>query len=135
MLIDEHLRRAESFEQSVGKLDPIEDTELFIVLLMRAATNRVNAAVHALDVTEEGPVAAGMRVGDLNHSYKPRLEGELPQEVQHLFSRLKYIEDLRPEYARGPRLLTAEIAESCRRAYADIVTGTDAIFARRKEAA
>lgn len=133
MLISEHLSRAASFEASAAKLDPIQDTELYVVFLMRAATQRVNAALHALGVTD--PVASAVRIGDLNHSYKPRLEGDLPAEVQQTFAPLKYIEDLRPEYVRGPRLLTPELAAACRRAYDDIVARTTAIIERRKETA
>src|SRR4051812_36949158 len=106
MLIDEHLARASSFEKSAARLDPIDDTELWIVFLMRAGTGRINAALHVLGLTEDGPVAAGARVGDMNHSYKPRLDFELPEEVRILFGHLKLIEDLRPEYVRGPSLLT-----------------------------
>lgn len=133
MLISEHLARALSFETSAAKLDPIQDTELYVVFLMRAATARVNAALHALGVTD--PVAAGVRIGDLNHSYKPRLEGELPAEVRQIFEPLKYIEDLRPEYVRGPLLLTPELVAACRRSHDDIVARTTAIIESRKEAA
>lgn len=133
MLIDEHLARAASFEASAAKLDAIQDTELYVVFLMRAATARVNAALHALGVTY--PVAAGARTGDLNHSYKPRLEGELPAQVQPMFAALKYIEDLRPEYVRGPLLLTPDLAAACRRAHDEVVARTSAILEQRKEAA
>ena len=133
MLVSEHLARAASFEASAAKLDPIEDTELYVVFLMRAGTARVNAALHALGVTD--PVATGGRIGDLNHSYKPVLEGELPAEVPPMFASLKFIEDLRPEYVRGPLLLTPELAAACARAYDDIVARTTAVIERRKEAA
>jgi len=133
MVISEHLARAASFETSAAKLDAIHDTELYVIFLMRAATARVNAALHALGVTD--PVAAGARTGDLNHSYKPQLEGDLPPEVQPMFAALKYIEDLRPEYVRGPLLLTPERVAACRRAHDDIVTRTTAIIERRKEVA
>lgn len=135
MLIDEHLARALSFEKSAAKLDPVEDAELWIVFLMRAGTGRVNAALHALGITENGPVAAGARIGDMNHSYKPSLDVELPEEVRVLFRHLKFIEDLRPEYVRGPNVLTPELAGACRSAYEEIVAGTTAILQRRKEAA
>src|SRR5690348_2680942 len=105
MLIREHLERAIGFEKSLAKLDPICDSELYIIFLMRAATNRMNAALHALDVTQEGPVEAGERIGDLNHSYKPPLRVGVPADVQKLLTALKSIEDLRPQYVRGPDLL------------------------------
>jgi hypothetical protein len=132
MQTQEHLRRAESFERSAGKLDPIEDTELYVVFMMRAGTNRVNAALHAMGVTDVQASAA--RVGDLNHSYKPRLEGKLPAPVEQMFEPLKYIEDLRPQYVRGPQTLTPQIARECRQAYDDIVARTEQVIGRAKEA-
>ena len=135
MLIREHLERAAAFEAGIAKLDPVEDTELYVVFLMRAATNRMNAALHALDVTEEGPVAPGKRVGDLNHSYKPALYVELPVEVQALLRELASIEDLRPQYVRGPDLLTFELAAACSRSHQAVVAGTSDIIARGKATA
>lgn len=135
MLVDEHLARALSFEKSAAKLDPVEDAPLWIVFLMRAGTGRVNAVLHALGITEEGPVAAGARIGDMNHSYKPSLCVELPQEVHVLLRHLKFIEDLRPEYVRGSNGLTPELAGACRGAYEEIVAGTTAILERRREPA
>lgn len=133
MKISEHLARAESFERSIGKLDPLADAELYVVFLMRAATNRVNAALHALGVTDT--VASEARVGDLNHTYKPKLECDLPAEVQRMFEPLKFLEDLRPEYVRGPLPFTAALADECRRAHAAVVERTSAAIERRREAA
>lgn len=135
MLIREHLERAAAFESSIAKLDPVEDTELYVVFLMRAATNRMNAALHVLDLTDEGPVAAGERVGDLNHSYKPALYVVLTAEVKALLRELASIEDLRPQYVRGPDLLTPELAAACSRAHQTVVAGTSDIIARRNETA
>jgi hypothetical protein len=133
MRIHEHLERAEAFERSVAKLDPIRDTELFVVFLMRAATSRMNAALHALGVTEEGPVAAGVRVADLNHSYKPPLDVEVSADVRKLLGLLKTIEDLRPQYVRGPDLLTPELAAACKRAHEEIVSGTSRLLESNSE--
>jgi hypothetical protein len=132
MLIRDHLARVESFDRSLARLDPIDDTELYVVFLMRAATNRVNAALHALDLTEEGPVARTVRIGDMNHTYKPPMDFELPGELHAAFRALKSIEDLRPEYVRGPQRLTPQLAASCRQAYAEVVAATDAILKREK---
>lgn len=133
MEIAEHLARAESFERSAAKLDPIEDAPLYVVFLMRAGTNRVNAALHALGVTDT--TASAARVGDLNHTYKPRLEGILPPEVQRMFAPLKFLEDLRPDYVRGPLVPTREIAEACGKAHTEIVALTAAVIEQRRQAA
>lgn len=125
MQVEEHLRRAAGFEGSAAKLDPVQDTELYVVFLMRAGTNRVNAALHAMGMTDVQPSAA--RIGDLNHTYKPPLPGEPPREVKAMFEPLKYLEDLRPQYVRGPLILTPALVKSCRRAYDDIVARSTAI--------
>ncbi len=133
MQIQEHLRRAASFEASARKLDPVADTELYVVYLMRAGTNRVNAALHALGITDAQSSAA--RIGDLNHTYKPPLPAEPPAEVKAMFEPLSFIENLRPEYVRGPSKLTAELVKSCRRAHEEVVARSTAIIDRLKELA
>lgn len=129
MQIDDHLEKAEAFERSLAKLDPITDTELFVVFLMRACTNRLNAALHGLDFTTEAPASSG-RIGDLNHTYKPKLDTAPPEELRPVFERLSYIEELRADFVRGPKLLTAAEVAECRAAHADITTRTSRIFER-----
>jgi len=123
----EHLKRAASFEASLAKLDPLKDGALYVVFLMRAGTNRVNAALHVMGITDV--TASAHRVGDLNHSYKPRLEGELPAEVQRMFQPLSYIENLRPEYVRGGQALTPDVVKQCRKAHEEIVKYTGPFLA------
>lgn len=126
MDVSRHLTRAKSFEASLAKLDPIEDSALYIVFLMRAGTNRVNAALHAMGITDVTPSAN--RVGDLNHTYKPRLEGTLPREVEQMFQPLSFIENLRPQHVRGSQTLTPDLVKQCREAYEQIVANTTDIM-------
>lgn len=129
MKISAHLEKAEAFERSLAKLNPIEDTELFVVFLMRACTNRLNAALHALGFTTEAPASSG-QIGDLNHTYKPKLDTPPPDELRSAFERLSYIEELRADFVRGPRLLTeAEVAE-CRAAHVEVTMRTSRVFER-----
>ena len=130
MEIQDHLRRAASFEASARKLDPVADTELYVVYLMRAGTSRVNAALHALGITDVQSSAA--RIGDLNHTYKPPLPAEPPAEVRAMFEPLAFIENLRPQYVRGPAKLTPALAQQCRRAHEDVVARSTAILERLK---
>lgn len=129
MKITDHMEKAEAFERSLAKLNPIEDTELFVVFLMRACTNRLNAALHGLDFTTEAPAGNG-RIGDLNHTYKPRLDTAPPEELRPVFKRLGYIEELRADFVRGPRLLTETEVAECRAAHAEITTRINRIFER-----
>ena len=129
MKISLHLEKAEAFERSLEKLNPIEDTELFVVFLMRACTNRLNAALHALDFTTDAPVNSG-RIGDLNHTYKPKLDTPPPSELQSAFENLSYIEELRADFVRGPKLLAADEVVKCRAAHAESKRRTSLIFER-----
>jgi len=129
----EHLSRAASFEASLAKLDPLKDGALYVVFLMRAGTNRVNAALHVMGITDVQ--ASAGRVGDLNHTYKPLLEVELPEEVKRMFQPLSFIENLRPTYVRGLAPLTPALAKQCREAYEEIVARTDPFLDRVKERA
>lgn len=129
----EHLRRAASFEASLAKLDPLKDGALYVVFLMRAGTNRVNAALHVMGITDVE--ASANRVGDLNHTYKPRLEGALPAEVGRMFQPLSFIENLRPQYVRGALPLTPDLVRQCRQAYEEIVAHTNPILEFIKEGA
>lgn len=131
MKVAEHLRRAESFEVGASKLDPLEDTALYVVFLMRAATNRVNAALHALGLTTEEVTGAGLKIGDLNHTYKPKLDVALPPAMQEAFKHLAFLEDLRPEFVRGPGALDERMVEACRAAYAEIREKTDSVINTR----
>lgn len=129
MKISTHLEKAEAFERSLARLDPTEDTELFVVFLMRACTNRLNAALHTLDFTTEALASDG-RIGDLNHTYKPKLDTPPPDELRSVFERLSYIEELRADFVRGPRLLTETEVAQCRAAHVEITTRTSGIFER-----
>ncbi len=129
MKVSLHLETAEAFERSLEKLNPTEDTELFVIFLMRACTNRLNAALHALDFTTDAPVSSG-RIGDLNHTYKPKLDTPPPSELQSAFECLSYIEELRDDFVRGPKLLAAAEVAECRAAHTEIKRQTSLISER-----
>jgi hypothetical protein len=131
MRIRDHLSKAGAFERSIAKLDPIEDGALYVVFLMRAATNRVNAALHALGITSDGP-ATPAKPGDLNHSYKPKLITPVPDELRAAFKHLAFIEGLRPDYVRGPKPVDDATRAACKTAYAGIRRDTDTILAQKR---
>lgn len=129
MKIPEHLAKAGAFERAFAKLDPVEDGELYIVLLMRAGTNRVNAALHALGITTDSTAPPPNTVGDLNHTYKPPLAVEIPEQMQQIFKRLSFIESLRSDYVRGSKTVDHDLAAACDTAYAYIRSETQRILA------
>jgi hypothetical protein len=129
MKIEEHIRKAEAFEATLARLDPLADGELYSVFLMRAATNRVNAALHALGATTDGPATA-TQVGDLNHTYKPPLKAPVPGPLAAAFTELAFIENLRPDFVRGPKPMDAATAARARAAFARIKDDTAAILGK-----
>ena len=131
MKISEHLTKADAFERSAAKLDPPQDTALYVVMLLRAATNRVNAALHVLGTTTEG-AAAPVKLGDLNHTYKPKLNVPVPDELRAAFKNLALIEDLRTDYVRGNKPADSALLNAWRAAYAEIRRDTDPILSRER---
>ena len=87
----------------------------------------MNAALHALGITPESPVAEG-QVGDLNHTYKPELPVAVPTSLQESFRQLKFIEDLRTDFVRGSTPLDRDTAAACAAAYAAIELETKRIL-------
>lgn len=127
MNIDEHLYKAAAFERALAKLDPLDDAELYAVFLMRAGTNRLNAALHALEVTRaDGPTAT--HLGDLNHTYKPPMKAPPPAALSGAFAALTYIENLRPDYVRGAAEMDDATASRAHEAYRRIVDETATVL-------
>lgn len=127
MHIDEHLKKAAAFEASLARLDPLKDGELYAVFLMRAGTNRVNAALHALGATTDGAATERM-LGDLNHTYKPPMRSPVPAALKAAFEELAFIENLRPDFVRGTKSVDADTARRAQAAYARIRADTVAVL-------
>ena len=131
MKTSEHLTKADAFDRSAAKLDPARDTALYVVMLLRAGTNRVNAALHVLGTTTDG-AATPAKLGDLNHTYKPKLNVPVPDELRAAFVHLALIENMRTDYVRGNKPADTAILNACRVAYAGICRDTDPILARER---
>lgn len=131
MKVCEHLIKAEAFDRSAAKLDPASDTALYFIMLLRAGTNRVNAALHVLGTTTDG-AATPAKLGDLNHTYKPKLNEPVPDELRAAFTHLDLIENLRADYVRGNKPADAAILNASRAAYAGIRRATDPLLARER---
>jgi hypothetical protein len=130
MKTSEHLTKADAFERSAAKLDPTQDTALYVVMLLRAATNRVNAALHVLGTTTTEGAATSVKLGDLNHTYKPKLNVPVPIELRAAFENLALIEDLRTDYVRGNKSADTALLNAWRAAYAGIRRDTDPMLTR-----
>ena len=130
MKIEEHLLKADAFERAAAKLAPQIDSALYVVYLLRAGTNRVNAALHALKTTTDVKATAE-KLGDLNHTYKPKLNVPVPEELRAAFTHLALIEEMRTDYVRGDKFLDAAMLDTCNAAYRGICDDTTRLQARR----
>lgn len=130
MKIAEHLKKAQAFEAALARLDPVEDGEIYAVFLMRAATNRLNAALHALGTTTDG-AATNAKLGDLNHTYKPPMKSPVPAPLAESFRELAFIENLRPDFVRGPANMDRATAERAQAAHAHVKRDTDAVLGKQ----
>ncbi len=130
MKIEEHLLKADAFERAAAKLAPQTDSALYVVYLLRAGTNRVNAALHALRTTTDGKPTAE-KLGDLNHTYKPELNVPVPGELRAAFGHLALIEEMRTDYVRGDKFLDAAMLDACNGAYRGICDDTAPLLTLR----
>src|SRR5690242_17072946 len=100
-------------EELRGRLDPVEDFELWMWTSMTATTNGLNACLHHVGLTKASPYyphqIPGLYVapvpvdgkwqelfaepGDLIHTGLNSLKGKIPQEIESLARELEKIED------------------------------------------
>ncbi len=137
MEISIHLEKMARLDNLRGRLDPLEDFELWMWASMTAATNGLNACLHHVGLTKPSPYYAhqipGMYVapvpvngkwrelfaepGDLIHTDVNSFAGKIPPHLESLARELETIEDLREPYVRGGKDATPEICKSCDAAY------------------
>jgi hypothetical protein len=129
-----HLEKISRLEELRGRLDPVEDFELWMWTSMTAATNGFNACLHHVGLTKASPYyphqIPGLYVapvpvdgkwqelftepGDLIHTGLDSLKGKVPEEIESLARELEKIEDLREPYVRGGKEPSAEFAKYAR---------------------
>ena len=131
MHIDAHLLKISRLECSRSRLDPMADFELWFWATMQAGTHALNAALHHAGLTTEHnafPTQPGVYLvpqddgtlvpqllapGDVLHLGRPRIEGELPADVQRMAHAMETIEAYRDPCVRQGRPATPEIADEC----------------------
>ena len=137
MLIQDHIKRVQTFERALSRLDLHADMQLYIWFLEKAGAHCMNAALHAWGITPEIPKGAEAveppdenakwedaafyhnmaRAGDWIHSrYKP--DGvETTQEAEILLKKMFFIEEERADYVRGNKPLSDEMFAKFKEAY------------------
>jgi hypothetical protein len=132
-----HLEKMSRLEELRGRLNPVEDFELWMWTSMTAATNGFNACLHHVGLTKASPYYAhqipGLYVapvpvhgkwqelfaepGDLIHTGLDSLKGKIPEEIEALARELEKIEDLREPYVRGGKEPSAHVCQTCEAGY------------------
>ena len=136
MKVAGHLEKVERFEDLRQRLDKVDDFALWFWVVMNSGTNALNAALHSAGITEAVdcyPVQPGVYLepgyppgtftpvlrplGDILHAGRPRIEAELPPDLQRMVKAMEVIEGYRDPCIRFGREATAEIVADCEAAY------------------
>ncbi|MFG1357953.1 hypothetical protein [Xanthobacter pseudotagetidis] len=141
MEIAVHMEKVGRLEDLLGRLDPQDDFELYMWTCMTAGTQALNAAMHALGVTEPGrlyphqipgiyvepePVDGRWRLvmaapGDVIHLGLPPVARPVPAVLEEASGYLTAIEDLREVYVRGGEAIMPDVVALCQAAYGDLM--------------
>jgi hypothetical protein len=150
MEVAAHKEKIVRLDDLRGRLDPVEDFELWMWASMTAATNALNACLHQLGLTEPGPYfphqIPGLYVapepgspgrwktlfaapGDVIHIGLPPFEGEIPGRIQEAARALDRIEQFREPYVRGHQPITPDLGDRCGAAYRTCMSILEGILA------
>ncbi|HUA52700.1 MAG TPA: hypothetical protein VMB81_11080 [Candidatus Sulfotelmatobacter sp.] len=150
MEIAAHEEKIARLSDLIGRLDPIEDFEIWMWACMSAATNALNAALHHLGVTqpfdyfphqipglyvEPKPIAPWRwkrmfaEPGDVIHIGLPPCRAPVPERILAAAAGLHVIEDLRETHVRGGQPVTRELAAACADAYRGAMAAFQTILA------
>ena len=141
MKIASHLEKFRRLDETLRRLEPGRDQELWIWTAMNAGVHLLNAALHACGATTESDAfhsqveglyavpdrTAGtlhdamLAPGDVMHVGQPPLAAPLPVAIERASKALRTIEDLRERFVRGSERADASLQHDWRVAYASCV--------------
>jgi len=135
MNIASHLEKIRRLQSLRGRLQPLEDFELWFWSTMTAGTHAVNAALHDAGVTPQesafpsqpgvylvddgagGHAPALRAAGDVLHVGRPPIAAPVPRDVQDMMDAMEIIESYRDPCVRDGLVPTPEIVDRCDTAY------------------
>jgi hypothetical protein len=137
MIIASHLEKIARLNDLRGRLDPIEDFELWFWSTMTAGTNAVNAALHHAGITpgeSAFPSQPGVyyvpfagqaesyrpvlkSIGDVLHVGRPPIAAPVPADISEMMREMEVIEHYRDPCTRGDMAINADIVGSCDKAF------------------
>lgn len=131
MHINAHLLKISRLQRSRSRLDPLGDFELWFWATMMAGTHALNAVLHHAGLTSDHhafamqpgvylvPQPGGeltptlCAAGDVLHIGRPRIERELPADVQRMAKAMETIETYRDPCVREGQAPTPETVAVC----------------------
>lgn len=131
MNLASHLEKIVKLEALRARLDPLEDFELWFWSAMNAGTQAVNAALHHAGITRADdvfPTQPGVYLvrqpdnalqpafhplGDILHVGRPKVAGQIPEDVAKMMRQMEVIEQHRDPCVRGERQPTRAITDEC----------------------
>lgn len=147
MRIVDHRAKITAFERAMGKLESPEDWRLYVWMIEKAATQRMNAAFHAWGLTPVYPAGAVdlplmpkpageafqdagryqvmAERGDLIHVRFLGKDLALSEESECALATMEFIERERVEIVRGEEPQTETTRQKWRGAYHELVRITD----------
>ena len=150
MRIEEHVEKFRRFDALRHRFDPLAEFELWYWMGLSGGTAIINAALHAVGVTQEdasfatqvpdiyvemqpdGGWSHHVRFGrDLIHVGLPPIEAPLPEPLDQIFALMGTIERHRDPCTRGRQEVTPEIVSDCDSAYRKLVDLAQNILSQR----
>jgi hypothetical protein len=139
MRIDSHVAKVERLDIVRQRLDPTEDFELWFWASLTGGMNALNASLHAVGATNDGPYFSTQVVdiylqadpvsgtwtptirfdGDIMHVGLQTIEKPLPQVLEQACKALEVLEAVRDPCVRGDREITKGVIDACETAYRD----------------
>jgi hypothetical protein len=131
MNVESHLEKIARLESLRGRLDPLQDFELWFWAGMTAGTHAVNAALHLAAITASDDVfpmqpgvylapqtdgtfrATFCPLGDVLHVGRPKVEGPVPEDIASMMHLMELIERYRDPCVREGLEPSAAIVEEC----------------------
>ena len=140
MLVHAHLTKWKRFARVRDRLDPREDFELWYWATLSGGTALINAALHCAGITEANDLYVTQIEGvyarldgltgwhpvlgygcDLIHVGLPKLDQQLPFDLQAAFDAMEVIERYRDPCVRNNEVITDAIITTCEHAYHTVV--------------
>jgi hypothetical protein len=142
-----HLEKVKRMDAVRGRLDPVEDFELWFWMSMCGGTHALNAALHRVGATDDGEyfctqsvdvyLERGDQAGDWRHSLRygcdiihvgmPKVDAPIPAPLQEACDAMLVLEALRDPCIRGEAAITPQVVAAVDNAYRTCLRLTESV--------